>query len=88
VAGVAVKAGGTFDSAIGRHHVLAFATLAGVTDAEAGPPSGYLIDPIAFYPEFSAGTITPVDAPGIGIDPDPQRLETASVRSLVVESPR
>ena len=87
-AGVAVKAGGTFDTAVGRHHVLAFATLDGVADAEAGPPSGYLVDPLADYPEFSAGTITPIAAPGIGIDPDSRRLLAASVRSLVVESSR
>jgi len=87
-AGVGVKAGGTFDTAIGRHHVLAFATLDGVTDAEAGPPSGYMVDPLADYPGFARGTITPLDAPGIGIDPDPERLQAASVRSLVVESPR
>jgi O-succinylbenzoate synthase len=84
-AGVGVKAGGTFDTAIGRHHVLAFATLDGVVDAEAGPPNGYLVDPLAPYPSFVNGSITPLDAPGIGSDPDPERLAAATVRSTVVE---
>ena len=83
-AGIAVKAGGTFDSIVGRHHVLAFATLDGVIDAEAGPPAGYLIDPLGEYPGFIDGTITPVDAPGIGPGPDPTRLAGATVRSLVI----
>ena len=83
-AGVEVKAGGTFDTVVGRHHVLAFATLDGVVDAEAGPPAGYLIDPLGDYPGFVDGTITPLDAPGIGPGPDPQRLAAATVRSLVI----
>lgn len=83
-AGVAVKAGGTFDTAVGRHHVLAFATLEGVIDAEAGPPSGYLVDPLGSYPEFVAGTITPFDEPGIGAGPDRQHLATMAVRTLTI----
>jgi len=86
-AGVGVKAGGTFDTAIGRHHVLAFATLDGVVDAEAGPPAAYLVDPLGDYPGFVNGTITPLDVPGIGIDPNPSGLATA-VRSLTVEASR
>jgi O-succinylbenzoate synthase len=84
-AGVGVKAGGTFDSAVGRHHVLAFATLEGMVDAEAGPPSGYLVDALAPYPEFAGGTITPFSAPGIGMEPDPERLAAARVRTLETE---
>ncbi|HEX5631135.1 MAG TPA: enolase C-terminal domain-like protein, partial [Acidimicrobiia bacterium] len=83
-AAVGVKAGGTFDTAIGRHHVLAFATLDGVIDAEAGPPTGYLTDTLAGYPGFENGTITPLSEPGIGVDPHPEALATA-VRSTVVE---
>jgi len=86
-AGVAVKAGGTFDSAVGRHHVLAFATLDGVIDAEAGPPAAYLVDPLGEYPGFVNGTISPVDAPGIGPGPDPTRLVAASVRTLMIGEP-
>ncbi len=84
-AGVAVKAGGTFDTAIGRHHVLAFATLDGVSDAEAGPPEEYLKDPLADYPRFVGGTITPWDAPGIGVVPDQGRIATHLVRAFIVE---
>ncbi|MBI5156701.1 MAG: hypothetical protein HZA58_01665 [Acidimicrobiia bacterium] len=85
--GVGVKAGGTFDTAIGRHHVLAFATLDGVVDAEAGPPAAYLVDPLGDYPGFVDGTITPIEAPGIGITPDPGGI-AAAVRSLTVEARR
>jgi O-succinylbenzoate synthase len=83
-AGVGVKAGGTFDTAIGRHHVLAFATLDGITDAEAGPPAGYLTETLAPYPDFVDGTVTPLAAPGIGVEPEAARL-AAAVRSTVVE---
>lgn len=79
-AGAGVKAGGTFDTVVGRHHVLAFATLPGVVDAEAGPPASYLDDPLGEYPGFVAGTVTPVDAPGIGPGPDAERLRQATVR--------
>lgn len=80
-AGVGVKAGGTFDTAVGRHHVLAFATQAGVVDAEAGPPAAYLVDPLGDYPQFDGGTITPVDAPGIGPGPDRELVQQATIRS-------
>lgn len=67
--GFAVKAGGTFDTAVGRRHLLAFATLDGVTDAEVAPPSGYLEDAFGEYPDLVDGTVTPSDEPGIGMDP-------------------
>jgi len=67
-AGFEVKAGGTFDTAVGRRHLLAFATLPGVTDAEVAPPSGYLEDAFGDYPEVVNGTVTPSDEPGIGMD--------------------
>lgn len=79
-AGVGVKAGGTFDTAVGRHHVLAFATLPGVVDAEAGPPGAYLADPLGSYPPIVDGSVTPVDAPGIGSVPDDDLLWDATVR--------
>ena len=68
--GFEVKAGGTFDTAVGRRHLLAFATLPGVTDAEVAPPQGYLEDAFGDYPEVVNGTVTPSDEPGIGMDPE------------------
>ncbi|MEX2322483.1 MAG: enolase C-terminal domain-like protein [Acidimicrobiia bacterium] len=78
--GTGFKVGGTFDTAIGRRHLLAFATLAGVTDAEVAPPSGYLAADIAEYPALDDGTITPDDAPGIGVEPDMDRVGELLVR--------
>lgn len=82
--GVAVKVGGTFDTSIGRRLLLAFATLEGVTDAEIAPPSGYLVTDVADYPDLVAGTITPDDRPGIGIDPDHDRLADLEIRRTTI----
>jgi o-succinylbenzoate synthase len=79
--GTGFKVGGTFDTAIGRRHLLAFATLAGVTDAEVAPPAGYLAADVADYPPLEDGTVTPDDAPGIGVEPDMGRVEELLVRS-------
>jgi O-succinylbenzoate synthase len=78
--GTGFKVGGTFDTAIGRRHLLAFATLAGVTDAEVAPPSGYLAADVAEYPSLEDGTVTPDDAPGIGVEPDMARVGELLVR--------
>jgi L-alanine-DL-glutamate epimerase-like enolase superfamily enzyme len=77
--GVAVKAGGTFDTAIGRRHLLAFATLTGVSDAEAAPPSTCLAADVADYPPLSDGMVTPDYRPGIGVEPDTERLEELEI---------
>lgn len=78
--GTGFKVGGTFDTAVGRRHLLAFATLAGVTDAEVAPPSGYLAADVAEYPPLEDGTVTPDDAPGIGVEPEMERVEELLVR--------
>jgi O-succinylbenzoate synthase len=79
-AGVGIKVGGTFDTSIGRRHLLAIATLDGVVDAEVAPPEGYLESDVATYPPLIAGTVTPEGHPGIGIDPDPDRVEPLEIR--------
>ena len=81
-AGVGVKAGGTFDTSIGRRHLLAFATSTGVIDAEVAPPAGYLAADVAAYPEIVDGAITPDEAPGIGADPDADLLASLELRRL------
>lgn len=78
--GVGIKVGGTFDTAIGRRHLLAIATLDGVVDAEVSPPEGYLESDVAAYPPLIAGTVTPEAHPGIGVDPDPDLVELVEVR--------
>lgn len=82
--GTGFKVGGTFDTAIGRRHLLAFATLPGITDAEVSPPSGYLSADVADYPPLVDGTVTPDEAAGIGVDPDPDRLAELEVRAANV----
>jgi o-succinylbenzoate synthase len=81
--GTGFKVGGTFDTAVGRRHLLAVATHAGVTDAEVAPPSGYLAADVADYPGLVDGAVTPDDRPGIGVDPDPDRLADLEVRRVV-----
>lgn len=68
-AGVAAKAGGTFDTSVGRRHLLALAALPGVGDAEVAPPSGYLTTDVGDYPPLVEGRVTPPEEPGIGFDP-------------------
>lgn len=85
-AGVAVKAGGTFDTAIGRRHLLAFATLTGVTDAEVAPPSGYLSEDVASYPALVEGAVTPDEEPGIGVDPESEPLTRLEIRRAEVSA--
>jgi o-succinylbenzoate synthase len=82
--GTGFKVGGTFDTSIGRRHLLAVATHGGVTDAEISPPSGYLAADVADYPPLVDGAVTPDEGAGIGVDPDPDRLAELEVRRTVV----
>ena len=84
-AGVEVKAGGTFDTSIGRRHVLAFATLPGVIEGEVAPPAGYLAADVADYPEVIEGRVSPRGGPGIGAEPDRELLEGMIIRELKVD---
>ncbi|OFW66475.1 MAG: hypothetical protein A2Z12_05465 [Actinobacteria bacterium RBG_16_68_21] len=82
--GVGVKVGGTFDTAIGRRHLLAIAVLDGVVDAEVAPPLGYLETDVASYPPLIAGSVTPDRLPGIGVDPDPESVDALQVRRVTI----
>ncbi len=84
--GIAVRVGGTFDTAIGRRHLLAAATLPDVIDAEVGPPLAYLLDDVGTYPEPVAGWVEPSDEPGIGLDPDPAAVARLALRSQTVDA--
>lgn len=66
---VGVRLGGTFDTSIGRRHLLAASGLPGIVDTAAGPPSAYLCEDVATYPDLDDGLATPTDRPGIGTDP-------------------
>jgi O-succinylbenzoate synthase len=81
-AGIGVQIGGTFDTSIGRRHLLAAATLPGVVDAAVGPPSAYLKRDVASYPALVDGLVAPEDVPGMGGEPDITELDLAAIRRV------
>jgi L-alanine-DL-glutamate epimerase-like enolase superfamily enzyme len=80
-----IRVGGTFDTSIGRRHLLAAATLPGVVDAAVGPPAAYLATDPSDYPEMEAGFVLPSHDAGIGCDPDPMTMEQITIQRLTVE---
>lgn len=83
--GVGVRVGGTFDTSIGRRHLLAASGLPGVVDAAVGPPAGYLAGDVADYPAVVDGLVAPTEADGLGTAPDVERLAQLEVRRATVE---
>lgn len=83
--GVGIQIGGTFDTSIGRRHLLAASGLPGVVDAAVGPPAAYLADDVADYPAVVAGLVAPSDADGLGADPDPNALSKLGLRRITIE---
>lgn len=87
-AGIPCWVGGMLESAIGQYHNLALATLPNVRypcdifptsrfyEQDLGEPGIALSGP---------GQVTAVDAPGIGCEPNPERLQSATVEMAVVE---
>lgn len=85
--GLAVRIGGTFDTSIGRQHLLAASGLPGVVDAAVGPPSAYLANDVAEYPSLEAGCVAPQPLAGIGTTPNDEALNLVEVRRATVEVP-
>jgi o-succinylbenzoate synthase len=85
--GIGVRIGGTFDTAVGRLHLLAAAGLPGIVDAAVGPPSAYLASDVAEYPVLHNGTVTASTGAGIGVDPSHGAIEALQVRALTVDLP-
>jgi o-succinylbenzoate synthase len=88
-AGVPVWCGGMLETGIGRATNLALAAmpnfkLPGDTSASARYFAEDLTDPFVLAPD---GTMAVPDAPGIGIEPRPDRLEACTVRREVVTAP-
>jgi len=81
---VGVRIGGTFDTSIGRRHLLAASGLPGVVDAAVGPPSAYLVEDVADYPEVTAGLVAPSDIAGLGTDPNDAALAKIELRRTAV----
>ncbi len=82
--GVGVQLGGTFDTAIGRRHLLAASGLPGIVDAAVGPPAAYLESDLGPYPGLIDGSVQPDAAPGIAIEPDVEMLEAMAARSATI----
>ena len=82
---VGVRIGGTFDTSIGRRHVLAASGLPGVVDAAAGPPAAYLADDVAEYPSVVTGLVTPSDTDGLGTEPHDGALARLELRRTTVK---
>lgn len=82
---VGVRIGGTFDTSIGRRHLLAASGLPGVVDAAVGPPAAYLVDDVADYPAVVAGLVAPSDTDGLGTKPHAGALARLELRRITVE---
>lgn len=82
--GIGVQLGGTFDTSIGRRHLLAASGLPGIVDAAVGPPAAYLQHDLVPYPALVNGTVRPDDAPGIGPEPGAAHLDTIALRTATV----
>jgi O-succinylbenzoate synthase len=82
--GVGVQLGGTFDTSIGRRHLLAASGLPGIVDAAVGPPAAYLSNELAPYPALVDGTVQPDGTPGIGATPDQGHLDSIALRTATV----
>jgi O-succinylbenzoate synthase len=83
--GIEVQLGGTFDTSIGRRHLLAASGLPGIVDAAVGPPAAYLSEDLAPYPALMDGTVRPDAAPGIGVEPDAVHLDVIALETAKVE---
>ena len=83
---VPVWCGGMLESGIGRAHVVALATLPGFTLPGDISASNRYWERDLVQPEWKlvAGSLTPLDEPGIGVKPDRGLIETLTVRREVV----
>lgn len=81
--GVAIQLGGTFDTSLGRRHLLAAATLPGVVDAAVGPPAAYLSRDIGTYPQLIRGMVAPDATEGIGPEPSSSDLDVIASRRVI-----
>lgn len=79
--GVAVKATGLLESGIGRGHTVAVGSLPGCTFHDLCTSRWYFTDDVV-TPEWTlaGGMMTPPDAPGIGVQVDPDALRAVTVR--------
>ena len=84
--GVPMWCGGMLESGVGRAHNVALATLPGFTlPGDISASRRYwerdLVDPEW---EMVDGALTPLESPGIGVEPDLARIESLAVRRTVI----
>jgi O-succinylbenzoate synthase len=89
-AGVPVWIGGMLETGIGRAPNVALAALPGVTmPGDTSASDRYFTEditqPFVVDPD---GTMPVPDGPGVGVAPDPERLEACTVRKRVIPAPR
>lgn len=86
--GVPAFVGGMYESGIGRAVGLAVAALPGCTIATDLGPSARYLDPDLTEPVVleADGTLAVPTGPGIGVRPDPDRLDAVTVESLELSS--
>jgi o-succinylbenzoate synthase len=84
---IPVWCGGMLESGIGRAHNLALATLPGFTLPGDISASRRYWERDIVIPEFELvnGALIPPEGPGIGVDPDLERIEELTVRTRVFE---
>lgn len=87
---IAVWCGGMLESGVGRAHNIAMSTLAGFTlPGDVSASARYweqdIIEPAVTVSPH--GTITPPEAPGIGISVNLPRLDALTVRRQTIKSP-
>ena len=80
-AGLRIKASGLLETEIGRASTLAVATLPAASHSDIAPSSWYLVGSVGGAdPDFTSGSITPSNRPGIGFTPDPEAFAPYVVR--------
>ena len=84
--GVPIWCGGMLESGVGRAHNVALATLPGFSLPGDISASRRYWERDLVEPEWTVadGTLTPLDAPGIGVEPDRARIEGLSIRRTTV----
>ena len=80
--GIPMWCGGMLESGVGRAHNVALSTLPGFTLPGDISASRRYWERDLVYPEWEVtdGALTPLESPGIGVEPDRARIEDLSVR--------
>ncbi len=79
------RIGGMLELGVGRAHAAAAATLPGYTlPTDLSPTSRYLADDVAGGMPLADGRLSLGERPGLGVDVDPDRMQAATTRKLIL----